>query len=175
VTVLVQSVLGPVPVESLGPTVTHEHVFLDSRDGYQPRPDLITPDLVVTRETKLLVDRHPLAVLDNLLLDDLPMAVEELRFARAAGVGTLVEATSLYTGRRPELLVEASRQSGVTVIMGSGLYLDRAIPHDVRQMSEAELFDLIDTDFRDGESTPHGVVQPGVVGEVGVSADPTDV
>ncbi len=173
-TVFVQSVLGPVPVESLGPTVTHEHLFLDSRDGFQPRPELIPPDLVVTPETRPLVDRHPLAVLDNLLLDDLPVAVEELSRARATGLATLVEATSLYTGRRPELLAEASRQSGVTVVMGSGLYLDRAIPDEVRQMSEAELFDLIDSDFRDGESTPHGVVRPGVVGEVGVSAEPTD-
>lgn len=174
-TVLVQTVTGPVPVEDLGATVTHEHVFLDSRDGFQPAPGSIPPDLMVTPDTRPRVDAHPLSVIDNLLLDDLDTAVGELSAARASGLATLVEATSLYTGRRPELLVEASRRSGLTIVMGSGLYLERAIPEDLRALSEDELCDLLEADMTEGVTTTSGRVRPGVMGEVGVSAAPTEV
>jgi phosphotriesterase-related protein len=119
--VRVQTVTGPVPLEDLGPTVTHEHVFLDSRDGFRAMPETIAPDTLVTPGTRPQVDAHPLAVLDNLLLDDLDTAVEELSSARAAGLVTLVEATSLFTGRQPEKLAEASRRSGLQIVMGGPL------------------------------------------------------
>ena len=171
----IQTVTGPMPLHELGVCVTHEHVFLDSRDGFDPRPDRVAPDLKVSPETRPKVDLHPLAVLDNLLLDDLDVAVEELSQARSAGLATLVEATSLFTGREPARLVEASRRSGVRIVMGSGLYMERAIPENVRAYTEAELERLLDADFRDGVETPHGRVRPGVLGEVGVSAGFTDV
>ena len=173
--VLVQTVTGPITVEDLGATVTHEHIFLDSRDGFGPRPDAISPDLRVSPETRPDIDMFPLAVLDNLLLDDVEVAVEELAVAGAAGLVTVVEATSLFTGRRPELLVEASRRSGVRIVMGSGLYLERAIPEPVRSCSEDEIAHLLEADLSDGVATVHGPVRPGVVGEVGVSARPTAV
>ena len=173
-TVLVQTVTGPVPVTALGTTVTHEHVFLDSRDGFQPAEHCISPDLKVTPETRPQVDAHPLSVIDNLLLDDPSTAVEELSTARASGLGTLVEATSLFTGRRPDLLVEASRRSGVAIVMGSGLYLERAMPEDARRLSEDGLVELLETDMYKGVTTPDGTVRPGVMGEVGVSAEPTE-
>lgn len=170
---LVWTVTGPAPLDALGATVTHEHVFLDSRDGFTPRPEAIPPGLQVTREVRPEVDRHPLSVLDNLLLDDTDTAVDELVGARAAGLETLVEATSLFTGRRPEQLVEASRRSGVRIVMGSGLYLERAIPEAMRGWSEDDLAALIESDLLDGVETRHGRVRPGVIGEVGVSAQPT--
>ena len=172
-TVHVQTVLGPVLVEELGHTATHEHVFLDSRDGFSPAPERISPDLPVTRETRPAVDRHPLSVIDNLLLDDLDIAVEELSAARAAGLSTVVEATSLNTGRLPALLAEASRLSGMHIVMGSGFYLERAMPDHVRALSEDEIADLLDADMRDGETTSAGVVRPGVMGEIGLSVEPT--
>ncbi len=170
---LVWTVTGPVPLDGLGATVTHEHVFLDSRDGFTAKLEAVSPDLKVTRETRPEVDRHPLSVRDNLLLDDIDIAAEELSAARAAGLDTLVEATSLFTGRRPELLVEASRRSGVRIVMGSGLYLERAIPEAMRGWSEDDFVALIESDLLDGVETPHGRVRPGVIGEVGVSSRPT--
>ncbi|MCU0899354.1 MAG: hypothetical protein MUC82_02540 [Cypionkella sp.] len=167
---MVQTVTGPVRVEDLGATVTHEHVFLDSRDGFSPRPEAISPDVTVTPATRAEVDRHPLAVLDNLLLDDLDIAVEELSRARTAGLATLVEATSLFTGRKPAQLIEASRRSGVQIVMGSGLYMERAIPAPMRDWSEDALMTLIETDLLVGEDTALGRVRPGVIGEVGVSS-----
>jgi phosphotriesterase-related protein len=172
-TVHVRTVLGPVPVDELGHTAPHEHVFLDSRDGFSPDPCHISPDLLVTRETRPAVDRYPLGVIDNLLLDDIEVAVEELSTARAAGLATVVEATSLHTGRLPELLAEASRRSGMHIVMGSGFYMERAMPDHVLSLSEAELVDLLDADMRDGEKTPAGVVRPGVMGEIGLSVERT--
>jgi phosphotriesterase-related protein len=171
--VLVQTVTGPVRLEALGATVTHEHIFLDSRDGFRPASDHIPPDLEVTPATRSQVDAFPLAVLDNLLLDDLDIAIEELLAARASGLGTLVEATSLFTGREPEQLVAAARASGVNIVMGSGLYLERAMPDHVRRLSEEELVELLETDVVEGVETRFGRVLPGVMGEVGVSAVPT--
>ncbi|NEX48791.1 phosphotriesterase family protein [Pseudotabrizicola algicola] len=171
--VMVQTVTGPVPVSELGPTVTHEHVFLDSRDGFSARPDAIDPDMPVTPQTRADVDRYPLSVRDNLLLDDLDMAVQELRTARDAGLCTLVEATSLYTGRQPARLFAAARASEMQIVMGSGLYMERAIPPKMRDWSEAALMQLIEDDLLQGEDTVHGRIRPGVIGEVGVSARPT--
>ncbi len=170
---MVQTVTGPVPVSELGPTVTHEHVFLDSRDGFSARPDAIDPDMPVTPQTRAIVDRYPLSVRDNLLLDDPDMAVRELRTARDAGLRTLVEATSLYTGRQPARLFAAARASGVQIVMGSGLYMERAIPPQMRDWSEDALMRLVETDLLEGALTEHGRIRPGVIGEVGVSARPT--
>jgi phosphotriesterase-related protein len=40
-------------------------------------------------------------------------------------------------------------------------------------MSEGNLVELLDADFRGGEQTSHGPIRPGVMGEVGVSNEPT--
>ena len=171
--VMVQTVTGPLPVSKLGATVTHEHVFLDSRDGFSPRADAIDPNMSVTPQTRAAVDRYPLSVRDNLLLDDLDMAVQELRMARTAGLHTLIEATSLFTGRQAERLFSAAQASGMQIVMGSGLYMERAIPPHMRDWSEAALMQVIEDDLLQGEDTVHGRILPGVIGEVGVSADPT--
>lgn len=172
---MVQTVTGPVAVSSLGVTVTHEHVFLDSRDGFSPRPEAISPYLMVNAQTRAKVDRYPLSVLDNLLLNDLEIAVEELHTAREAGLCTLVEATSLFTGRQPARLLEAARASGVQIVMGSGLYMERAIPPYMRDWSETALMQVIEEDLLRGEETAHGRIRPGVIGEVGVSVQPTPI
>jgi len=168
--VMVQTVTGPVPVSNLGATVTHEHVFLDSRDGFSPEPDAIDPELRVTPDTRARVDRHPLAVLDNLLLDDPAIAVQELTLARRASLRTLVDATSLFTGRDPARLFDAASASGVQIVMGSGLYMERAMPAPMRDWSEDALMQFLETDLVQGEDTPRGRIRPGVIGEVGVSA-----
>jgi phosphotriesterase-related protein len=59
------------------------------------------------------------------------------------------------------------------IVMGSGFYMERAMPDHVRVLSEAEIADLLDADMRYGEATPTGIVRPGVMGEIGLSAEPT--
>jgi phosphotriesterase-related protein len=50
--------------------------------------------------------------------------IKELREARAGGVGTIIDLTTLDLGRDVELAAEASRESGVRVVVCTGLWLD---------------------------------------------------
>lgn len=95
----VNSVLGPLDTANLGFTLMHEHILVAAAGVYQDYPELLGPNLM---------DR----------------AVEGLKKAKAGGVDTIVDATTLDLGRNIHLLTEAARRSGVNIIACSGWWLD---------------------------------------------------
>lgn len=77
----------------------HEHLIIDSR---------------------LIEDRWP-----HILLDSADAAVAELAECREAGVGLVVDAMPVASGRDPVRLAEIARRSGVAVVAATGLHHDR--------------------------------------------------
>ena len=102
----VQTVLGPVEPDSLGPTITHEHLLIDFRVVFQQPSN---PDEAGMAEEKLSLGnlgwiRHNWnSSLDNLTLLDEGVATAEAARYFEAGGRTMVDVTSNGLGRDPDL------------------------------------------------------------------------
>ena len=101
----IHSVLGPIATADLGFTLMHEHVMVSASGLYNSYPDLLGAD----REAR---------------------AIACLKAAKAAGIDTIVDATTFDLGRQPELLRTVARESGVNIINVTGWWLD--VPRFVR-------------------------------------------
>ena len=95
----INTVLGAVAPSALGFTLMHEHVLVAASGLYGSYPDLLGRD----REAR---------------------AIAALARAKAAGVDTIVDATTFDLGRHAPLLAEVSRGSGVNIINATGWWLD---------------------------------------------------
>jgi len=95
----VNSVLGPIPTSQLGFTLMHEHVMVSASGLYDSYPDLLGPE----REAR---------------------AIDALARAKAAGIDTIVDATTFDLGRNPGLLAAVARGSGVNIINVTGWWWD---------------------------------------------------
>lgn len=169
---VIQSVTGPVDSADLGVCLPHEHIINDVRSwwhatdqrGIDPEQFAQQP---VTTDILWELRLDPFSNLDNCQMDDVEMAKSELlRFKYLGGVSVL-EATSVSIGRNLPLLREISRATGLTVIAGTGFYLDSSQPEDIKRKGVDEIAQLLIGDLAVGDDG----VRPGFIGEVGVSAD----
>jgi phosphotriesterase-related protein len=95
----INTVLGPMDTDDLGFTLMHEHLLCAFPLAYREYPELLVPNT-------------------------LAYVVERLKQAKAAGVDTVADLTTLDLGRDILFLREASKQSGVTIIACTGWWLD---------------------------------------------------
>jgi predicted metal-dependent phosphotriesterase family hydrolase len=134
----VQSVLGPVAITDLGITMPHEHTFVDTMREYR----------------------------GDGLVDDAPMILADLRRFAELGGRTIVDCTTRGLRPRPERLPALSRETGVTIVTGTGFYrhpfLDEAWfdGHTVNEVA-----DLLIDDIRTGINGTG--VRAGIIGEIG--------
>jgi len=91
----VMTVLGPVDPKELGPTLMHEHLFIDL-SGRKKDPDTV--------------------------LDDVDLACREMDHLQRAGGRALVEVTCHGMGRRPDLLKEVARRTGLHIVAATGTW-----------------------------------------------------
>lgn len=157
---LVQTVLGPVSPSELGPTTTHEHLYLDFSFMYRPAqdtPDEELGDAPVTLENLGWIRRNYYSNRSNLTLMDLDTTIEEVRRYSDVGGGAIVDATLTGIGRNPDALATISRESGVHIVMGSGFYVDTAHPEDMDRRSVDDLASEIIGDI----ATKHRLVRYG--------------
>lgn len=134
------TVLGPLEPARLGPTLMHEHLFIDL-SGRKQDPD--------TR------------------LDDLDLACREVDHLLAAGGLALVEVTCTGMGRDAAKLQALSRQTGLVVIASAGFYQQAYHPAYVAQKSEEELAEQLLQEVQEGLDGT--AVKPGILAEIGTS------
>lgn len=167
----VQTVLGPVDPQTLGPTITHEHLLIDFRVVFQQPGEASQAGLA---EEKLSLAnlgwiRHNWnSSIDNLMLIDESVAIAEARHFFNAGGGTMVDVTSNGLGRDPLALARISRATGLNVVMGGGHYIGATHPEEFERASAEEIASSIIRDIEDGVGNTG--IRTGIVGEVGVSA-----
>ena len=168
----VMTVQGPVPVEELGITLTHEHILSDvgvnageppeaSRKGIYHHP--LTIDIL--GEVRLL----PQCNRDNQLLTDIGLAVSEVEKYRHWGGKTIVEVTPDAIGRDPLGLKLVSQRTDVQIIMGTGYYIELSHPPKLRSMSIDDIADEIVQDITQGVRGTG--VKAGIIGEIGIDTD----
>lgn len=118
---------GPVQAERLGIVLPHEHIFTDLRGPTSPgygQADAV--DVVRVMEPFLTG-------------------------ARRAGVGILIECTSIGVGRNVVVVDRVARASGLPVVVPTGVYgRDNFAPVEHRNMTEDQLTDLFIREIREG-------------------------
>ena len=97
---LINSVLGPLDTAEMGETLIHEHLLSSSTGIPQYYPELLDRGYMTT-------------------------IVRKLKEAKAGGINTIVDATTLDLGRDVNLLAEASRRSGVNIICCTGWWTEK--------------------------------------------------
>ncbi|MFC1977018.1 phosphotriesterase [Chloroflexota bacterium] len=97
---IINSVLGPLDTAKLGSTLMHEHILSSSVGIPQDYPELLERDYM----------NH---------------IVEGLTTAKAGGIDTVVDATTLDLGRDVNVLAEASRRTGVNIIACTGWWMEK--------------------------------------------------
>jgi phosphotriesterase-related protein len=166
----ITSVLGPFDPSSIGVILPHEHIFLDLTNQYRPFPEATKVrwgEQKVSLETIGILSRNPLALRDNLLMDDVETAEREVMEFRRAGGGLIVDASSIGIGRDPIALKGLSCTTGVRVVTGTGYYYQATHPSTLSgQPVEAVAEDMIrELTVGIGDTG----VRAGVIGEIGIS------
>lgn len=127
---IVNTVLGPIPMEKLGVTLMHEHIIWDSNGADKDTKDMYTVEEVV--ET----------ILPHLLK------------LKEAGCDTLVEATPAGAGRDVVVLKLCSERSGINIITNSGAW-DAAtpgelVPEEIKAKDVDEIVEIWVNEFNEG-------------------------
>jgi phosphotriesterase-related protein len=168
----VMTVLGPVPVDSLGPTLMHEHILLDCRCWWNKPKEVERQYLACTPVKASILGElrmDPFVNPDNCLLDNEATAVAELKPVAALGGGTVVDPTNRGCGRNPHGLQRIARGTELNVVMGAGYYLQSSHPEALSRMSVDAVADEIVHEAREGVETTG--VKIGLIGEIGVSSE----
>jgi phosphotriesterase-related protein len=168
----IHTVLGPIDASELGPTTMHEHILSDLRLWSKPSAEEPPEGDTVHPGILGYLRWNALSMPDNLLLEDAGHAIEELRDVRAAGGRAVVELTLEGMGRRLEELPRIARESGVTICVGCGWYVEEAQPDWVREADEDTLTERMLADLRDGIGDTG--IRPALIGEIGTNHPPRD-
>ena len=167
---LVQTVLGPVPPDQLGPAMTHEHLLIDFRCMFNPpteATELRRAYAPVAMDLLGWIGRNWFDNLDNLMIDDEEATIAEAALYKRAGGGTIVDATTFGIGRDPRALARIARATGLNVVMGAGYYVDIVHPPELDEMTEADVARRIVEEVRTGVGGTG--VRAGIIGEIGCS------
>lgn len=166
---MLRTVTGDIDGAGIGYAQSHDHVFIDGRGNIPDdvmasgHPDVVAP---VGQANYMWVRRNYHNV-DNFLLDDPQVAVRELLHFRRAGGDLLVDPTCVGMGRRPPDLAEASRRSGVAVVLGTGFYVAPLQPAGILALSSDEMCRRMEEELTVG--IEGSAARAGFVGEVGMS------
>ncbi len=107
--------LGPLERKQSGIILSHEHVFVDLRPPDHPQH--AAGEAAAVQE---VMGPHLCA-------------------ARSAGIGAIVEASTVGVGRRADILAYVSRSSGMPILVPTGVYREPWIPGWVHAADEARL------------------------------------
>ncbi|MDD5704784.1 MAG: phosphotriesterase-related protein [Kiritimatiellae bacterium] len=168
--VTVMTVLGPVALDALGIALAHEHVLIDIRNQYtepaDPHAARVGGQPVSAAHIERL-QRNPYALRDNLVLDDLDLAVEELSRFRAAGGRTVVDCTPVGAGRNARGLRDVAQRTGLNIVAGCGYYTADTHPPELAGWSAEAIAARMVRDLTEGMDGSG--IKAGMIGEIGTS------
>ena len=166
----VQTVLGPVSPDDLGPVITHEHLLIDFMCMFHPPPEATDQGRAyepVSIENLGWIRQNYFANRHNLLLVDEEIAIAEASLYKRAGGGTIVDATTIGIGRDPLALARIARATGLNVVMGAGFYVGAVHPADMDERTEGDLAQQMVQEITVGVGGTD--VKAGIIGEIGCS------
>ena len=170
---MINTVQGPVPIDSLGVTSPHEHIFIDMRgcvDITGKEPESFYREF--SAENRVDVWQDPYAILDNALQREVADGISEIEYFKEWGGRTVIDCTLDEIGRDPLKLKEVSDATGVNIILGCGHYYDKAhFPY----LKDATVETLAEEMYKDLTVGIKGTdIKAGIIGEIGTSAVVTE-
>ncbi len=117
--------LGNLTGEQAGMILPHEHVFVDLRTSDQP------------------------GYAQASIKDVIGVMRPELEAARRAGIGTIVECSTVGVGRRVDILKKVSEAAGFPLVVPTGVYREPWIPGWVHQADEEALFEWLSAELNE--------------------------
>lgn len=102
-------------------------------------------------------------------VDDMQALEQELRDLSAWGCRTIVELSNIGMGRDITRLVRLSQTSGLNIIAGTGFYEQNWHPPYVRNLSIADLTQIMTEELQHGIANTG--IRAGVIGEIGTSQE----
>lgn len=166
----VMCVTGRVERDQLGVVLPHEHLFIDLRNQFTEPADSEKRELgrqPVCMQHLGVLRNNPYALKDNLVLDDLPTAIDEVRRFAKLGGGTIVDCTSIGIHRDPVKLREVARQTGLNIVAGCGYYTHDTHPPQMHAWDEHFIADQMLHDMLEGIDGSD--IRAGIYGEIGTS------
>jgi len=116
-----------------------------------------------------IVKRNPCAIRDNLIIDDIDVAIEEVIKFRDAGGDSIVDVTNLGLGRDVKALYSISRATGVNLIAGASYYYHDTHPDNMDDKTVDEIKEEIINDIKYGVGETG--IRAGYIGEVAISPE----
>ena len=148
---VVRTVLGDVPAEPWGPTNAHAHLEFE-----------------VEEQRGIEWNKAAERYRDfNLSLED---TLPELQSYGDAGGFCLVDLTPMSVGRNPEALVRASEETGVHVVMGTGIYHEPFHPDAIADLDDVAIAELLVKEVTEGVGDTG--IRAGIIGEQGTYTGP---
>lgn len=167
----VHTVTGPIDSAELGVCLPHEHIINDVRSWHTPSTQLLDAESYANAPVSMDIlwelRQDPFGNIDNCFMDDVDLAIREVDYFRRLGGQTILDATSVSIGRNLPVLRDISKITGVTIVAGTGFYLDSSQPDEIKALGTDDIAEIILRDLTDGVDG----VRPGFIGEIGVSAD----
>ncbi len=167
----VQTVLGIIDADSLGVTLHHEHLLLDTSSSLVEPTEASEKELAhqpLTLENRYWAKLHTRFHPANRQLTDEKLVIKEALLYKWAGGDSIVELTPIGIGRDPLGLARIARATGLNVVMGAGYYVGATHPPELATKTEEEITEGIVRDIVVGVSDTG--VRAGIIGEIGCSA-----
>lgn len=162
---------GPVEPDNFGVTLAHEHVFIDQVTSWfepleKPREQRLA-EQPVTIENLGYVRNNPLKNKDNMRVDSVETAIDELTKYQYAGGDAVVDLTPKGIGADPEYVRRVSRATNLHFVHGTAFYTQATHPDRVRTASQDDLVSEFTNDVRNGFDETD--IRAGIIGEIGLS------
>jgi phosphotriesterase-related protein len=155
------TVTGPIAPEDLGVTSMHEHALADGTSYAWPdASDEFGIDQLGAIRRQVETNRA------NLLVDDPDLVADELAEFREAGGAAIVDMSNPGLRVDASALPSISERSGVKIVTGTGMYIDRSRPEWFRDASIDQLADWMVSEVEEGIDGTG--VHAGQIGEIGI-------
>ncbi|MGM0717311.1 MAG: phosphotriesterase family protein [Halobacteriota archaeon] len=167
------TVEGPVDPETLGITLPHEHLFSswgpEKFDAPQSAYERKIAREPISLDNLWYVRRNPTQHRENLRLESLDDAVEEVSHFHRAGGDTIVDVTPKGTSADPARVRGVGRETGINFVHGTAFYTHDSHPNRVDLSTADELATEFVSDVTEGVGDT--TVRAGIIGEIGTSGD----
>ena len=159
----VMTVKGLIDPDLLGPTLMHEHLFLDiSKLAKKP---LKTEDIKHWQRPFTAADRtETIFFKDYLLLSSVKDAIGEVREYQKLGGKTIVDLTSIGLNRQPKKLRQVAEKTKANIIASAGYHSNLFHPEDIDRLSIEQLTVQMVKDIVKGMDGTN--IRAGIIGEI---------
>lgn len=167
----IQTVLGDISPEELGITMMHEHI-LWNQNVYQHEVDPDSEEGKFIYSSISVENMHKIrnynihSHRETAFQDNPVEAAEEAMHYKKAGGCAIVDCSCLGISRDPNADVYVAQETGLNIIMSTGMYVETSCP-EVKGLSLEEKTALFVKELTEGVDDTG--IKAGVIGELGVN------